>query len=242
LGLTLSLAHLDAFESYHRELASWNLRFNLTTITRYEEVQCKHFLDSLTCLLALPQDSRAQGIPNSMPLQRSARALRCLDVGSGAGFPGVPLKIMLPRAKMTLIEATGKKVSFLRHLVKVLELDDVEVIHGRAEEIAHRPEHREGYDFVVARAVASLPVLAEYCLPFCRLGGRMVAQKGDGVEEETRLARRALEILGGVLVEVKPVSLPGLPLGRRLVVVDKRSKGGDAYPRRSGVPAKRPLL
>ena len=119
MGLTLSSRHLAAFEKYYRELASWNLRFNLTTIIGYEEVQCKHFLDSLSCLLALPQGSRVGRIPDAIPLQVSPGSLWCLDVGSGAGFPGVPMKILLPEAKMALIEATGKKVTFLRHLVRV---------------------------------------------------------------------------------------------------------------------------
>lgn len=241
LGLTLSLAHLAAFERYYRELASWNLCFNLTAITAYEDVQCKHFLDSLTCLLALPQGKPTGTIPDVLPLQLSPRALWCLDVGSGAGFPGVPLKILLPEAKMTLVEATGKKASFLRHLVQVLGLEGVDVVHGRAEEIAHLPEHRERYDFVVARAVADLSVLAEYCLPFCRVGGRMVAQKGDSAVEEARLAQQAFRTLGGVLMDIKLVALPGLPAGRCLVVVDKESKGRTGYPRRPGIPSKRPL-
>lgn len=241
LGLTLGAVHLAAFENYYRELSSWNLRFNLTTITGYEDVQCKHFLDSLSCLLALPQPGSAGGIPDAIPLQLSPRPLWCLDVGSGAGFPGVPLKILLPEAKMALIEATAKKVNFLRHLVRVLGLTGVDVLHGRAEEIAHMPEHRERYDFVVARAVADLSVLAEYCLPFCRVGGRMVAQKGKVATDEARLAQRAFGVLGGALVDVKEVILPGLPPGRCLVVVDKKRKGPEDYPRPAGVPSKRPL-
>jgi len=236
LGLTLSTAHLAAFEKYYHELASWNLRFNLTA-----DVQCKHFLDSLSCLLALPQRDLVGTIPDAMPLQLSPGPLWCLDVGSGAGFPGIPLKILLPEARMALVEATAKKVGFLRHMVKVLGLAQVEVLHGRAEDVAHLPEHRERYDFVVARAVANLSVLAEYCLPFCRVGGRMVAQKGDDVEDEVHLAAQALEILGGTLVDIKRVALPGLPAGRCLVVVDKRRKGPQEYPRRPGIPSKKPL-
>jgi len=241
LGLTLSSKHLAAFENYYQELAAWNLRFNLTTVTKYEEVQCRHFLDSLSCLLALPQGSPVGGIPDAIPLQLSSGSLWCLDVGSGAGFPGIPLKIILAEAKMALIEATGKKVDFLRHVVRVLGLKGVEVLHGRAEDIAHIPEHRERYDFVMARAVADLSVLAEYCLPFCRVGGRMVAQKGDGAEEEARSAQEAFGLLGGRLVDIKRVALPGLPPGRCLVVVDKERKGPDRYPRRPGIPSKKPL-
>jgi 16S rRNA (guanine527-N7)-methyltransferase len=241
LGLTLSAGHLAQFERYYQELSAWNQRFNLTAITGYPEVQLKHFLDSLSCLLALPHAAETDGIPSTVPLQWGERSLWCLDVGSGAGFPGLPLKIMLPEAEMTLIEATGKKVAFLRHIVGVLGLKQVQVIHGRAEDVAHLPEHRERYDVVVARAVAQMPALAEYCLPFCRPGGRLVAQKGDEAPAEAEAARGALETLGGWLVEVKPLELPGLEAARYLVVVDKVAKTPELYPRRAGIPAKRPL-
>jgi 16S rRNA (guanine527-N7)-methyltransferase len=241
LGLTLFPRHLTAFETYYRELESWNRRFNLTTITGYEEVQCKHFLDSLSCLLALPQEHMTGAIPDTVPLQLGARQLWCLDVGSGAGFPGLPLKIMLPEAKMTLVEATSKKVTFLRHMVEVLGLKDVEVVHARVEDVGHMPQHRERYDLVAVRAVAHLAVLAEYCLPLCRLGGRLVAQKGEDIEEEARLAQRAFAEVGGALVDIKPVLLPGLQSKHYLVVLDKVAKTPEAYPRRAGVPSKRPI-
>lgn len=241
LGLILSPTHLAAFERYYRELASWNQRFNLTTITGYDQVQCRHFLDSLSCVLALPPGDEEARVPDAVPLQRLSRPLWCVDVGSGAGFPGLPLKIVLPQAKMTLVEATGKKVAFLRHMVRVLQLDDVEVLHARAEEVGHMPEHRERYDFVVARAVAHLCVLAEYCLPLCRVGARVVAQKGEDAQEEASAAEPALRLLRGTLRDIKPVTVPGLPSGRHLVVVGKVAKGPDAYPRRPGVPSKRPL-
>lgn len=241
LGLILGSVHLSAFEQYYRELASWNQRFNLTTITGYEEVQSRHFLDSLSCVLALPAGDGEEKVPDEVPLQRSLHPLWCVDVGSGAGFPGLPLKIMLPEAKMTLVEATGKKVVFLRHIVRVLQLENVEVIHARAEDVGHMPEHRERYDLVVARAVASLCVLAEYCLPLCRVGGSVVVQKGEDAEEEAGTAEPAFRTLGGTLRDIKPVVLPGLPAGRCLVVVSKVGKVPDAYPRRPGVPSKRPL-
>lgn len=241
LGLALSATHLEQFEVYYRELAAWNQRFNLTAITGYEEVQLKHFLDSLSCLLALPYDGDSKTIPSTVPLQRRGGSLWCLDVGSGAGFPGLPLKIMLPEAKMTLIEATGKKATFLRHMVATLRLRDVEVLNDRAEAVGHMPEHREQYDVIVSRAVARLAVLAEYCLPFCRLGGRMVAPKGEDALEEVQEAQGALGVLGGKLVDVKRITLEGLPGERYLVVIDKVAKTPPAYPRRPGIPAKRPL-
>ncbi len=241
LGLTLGPKHLAAFETYYQELESWNRRFNLTAITGYEEVQRKHFLDSLSCLLALPQEQRKGTVPDTVPLQLGSRRLWCLDVGSGAGFPGLPIKIMLPEAKMTLVEATGKKVTFLRHMAEALALEDVEVLHARAEDVGQMPEHRECYDLVTARAVAHLAVLAEYCLPLCRLGGRMVAQKGEDSQAEASAAQRAFAELGGALVDIKPVLLPGAQGSHYLVVLDKVAKTPAGYPRRAGMPSKKPL-
>lgn len=240
LGLILGPRQLAAFETYYRELSLWNQRFNLTAISGYEDVQCKHLLDSLSCILAFPQHERVQGIPDTVPLQRPAQPLLVIDVGSGAGFPGLPIKIMLPDIRMTLLEATAKKVMFLRHMIEELGLPDVQIIHGRAEDIGQVAEHRERYDLVVARAVAALPVLLEYCLPLCRVGGRVVAQKGEDVREEVDESQNALRILGNAIVNIKPVSLPCLSL-RHLVVVDKLSRTPPEYPRRAGLPSKRPL-
>ncbi len=241
LGLTVSAERLAAFECYYRELASWNSRFNLTTITDYADVQCRHFLDSLSCLLAFPRrEGEAAQIPDTVPLQLEPRQI-CLDVGTGAGFPGLPIKIMLPDTRLTLLEATGKKVTFLLHMVDVLGLDDVRVIHGRAEDVAHDPEERGKYDVVLARAVASLPVLAEYCLPFCRIGGRFIAQKAEGIADEVAAGQEAVDVLGGVLKERKSVAVPGIPEPRTLVVYLKARPTPHDYPRRPGVPTRRPL-
>lgn len=244
LGLCLTPEHLAAFKLYYEELVIWNERFNLTAITDCEEVQCKHFLDSLTCLLALPDGPADAPIPDTVPLtSRTEPPWRCIDVGTGAGFPGLPMKTLRPNLHLTLLEATGKKTVFLHHLVGKLALKSVEIIHGRAEELGRRDGYRESYDLVVARAVAELPVLVEYCLPFCCLGGRFVAQKSvAGVEDELASARGAIESLGGCVREVKPLNLPGLVPGRCLVIMDKVIPTPEKYPRRSGVPAKRPLL
>lgn len=243
LGLTLSPRHLSSFDVYYRELESWNHRFNLTAITGYEEVQRRHFLDSLTCLLAFPGEALTfdAAVPDTVPLQRYAGELRCADVGSGAGFPGLPIKLLLPEIRMTLIEATGKKVAFLRHMISTLGLAQIEVIHGRAEEVGHLPPHREQYDLVLARAVAPLAVLLEICLPLCRLGGRLIAPKGEDAPAEAEGAGQALAILGGRLTAVKQIALPDLPGQRYLVVVDKVAPAPERYPRRAGIPAKRPL-
>jgi 16S rRNA (guanine527-N7)-methyltransferase len=192
-------------------------------VTRWEDVQTTHFLDSLTVRLGMSSDSG-----------------RLADVGSGAGFPGVPLKIVFPGLQTTLIESTGKKTAFLHHLAGDLDLE-MDVRKGRAETLAHEPDLRESFDFVTSRAVAGMAVLAELCLPFCRVGGTVVAQKKGDIEEEIANAGRAIDAMGGRLKEVKEVSLSGLGEARRLVLLEKVRPTPDKYPRRPGVPAKRPL-
>ncbi len=230
LGLRLSDKQLAAFQLYYEELVAWNQKFNLTAITDYEQVQVRHFLDSLSCLLA-DEVRRALSRPDA----------RAIDVGSGAGFPGIPLKLVCPGLQLTLLEATGKKVTFLEHMVERLGLQRVTAIHARAEELAHEPAHREAYDLALARAVADLPALVEYALPFCKPGGWFVAQKGETGAAEAWNAGRALELLGGELRRVLHVELSGLPEDRSLVVIAKVSPSPAAYPRRPGMPAKRPL-
>ena len=242
LGLCLTAEHLAAFQTYYEELTAWNERFNLTTIVGYRDVQIKHFLDSLTCLLALPQEAGEGTLPDTVPLYTAPSALRCLDVGAGAGFPGLPLKIVRPELRLTLLEATGKKTVFLRHMVQKLGLKDVLVIHGRAEDLGHDPAHREQYDVVLARAVAQLATLAEYCLPFCAVGGRFVAQKGAAIEEELASARKAISLLGGEVQQVKAMRIAELEQERHLVSIHKKRPTPPSYPRRAGMPSKRPLI
>jgi len=219
----LDPAQCDAFETYYRELVVWNARVNLTTITARDEVWVKHFLDSLSVA----------------PSVRAAR--RVLDLGSGAGFPGVPLKIALPHLNLTLLEATGKKVAFLQHLVAQLGLRDVAILHARAEDAAHAAAQRTQYDAVVARAVAALATLVEYALPFVRVGGVFIAQKGVAVDDEMRAATYACELLGGRWRAVVPAQLPGLEQ-RHLVVVEKVAATPAQFPRRAGIPERKPLM
>lgn len=225
LGLRLSPSQQSILTLYERELLDWNTRFNLTAIRDPEEVHIKHFLDSLTCLLAM----------------RESPVGRLIDIGTGAGFPGIPIKIMLPRIQLTLVESVGKKAEFCRHVVNILDLQGVDVIQQRAETVGQDPAHRERYDWAVARAVAILPVLAEYLLPLVRVGGSMLAMKGENGPAEAHSAEHAIKVLGGHLRQLLPVTLPGVAEERYLIMIDKVAATPAAYPRKVGIPAKRPL-
>lgn len=226
-GIHLDALHFQTFERYYDELIAWNRRMNLTTITAYEAVQVRHFADSLAVLLVVG-DLGAEGV-------------RLIDIGSGAGFPGLPLKIVNPAWQVTLVEATRKKTAFLEHLVAVLGLEGVEVVWARAEELGRDPRYREQFDLATARAVAELAVLVEYALPLVRVGGRFVAQKGAEVAEELEHARGAIELLGGAHVDTVPYVLPRVDGPLHLVVIEKVAPTPAQYPRRPGMPGKRPL-
>jgi 16S rRNA (guanine527-N7)-methyltransferase len=225
LGLHLTHSQLSALSLYERELVDWNTRFNLTAIRNPQEIHIKHFLDSLTCVIAL----------------RERPVDRLIDVGTGAGFPGIPIKIIYPKMQLTLVESVGKKAEFCCHIVKLLNMHGVEVVQERAEVLGLNPAYREQYDWAVARAVAILPVLAEYLLPLVRVGGSMLAMKGESGPAEAHSAERALRVLGGHLRQLMPVTLPGVAEERYLVVIDKVAATPDGYPRKVGVPAKHPL-
>ena len=242
-GLHLTPEHLAAFRTYYHELVIWNERLNLTTVTEYRAVQYKHFLDSLSCLLAFPYPSVATPMVEVIPIShRPYQPLCCVDVGTGAGFPGIPLKILRPEMHLTLVEATGKKARFLQHLVGKLGMNDVEIVPSRAEDLGQDVRYRERYDVVLARAVAVLSVLVEYCLPLCKVEGRLIAQKGGNIEEEEiPRAKTAIDLLGGEIRCVKLLTLPGLQEERSLVVIEKIAPTSHKYPRRPGVPLKRPI-
>src|SRR6266516_126852 len=224
LGLELTEQQLEQFLCYRQELLDWNKRINFTAITDPEEILIKHFLDSLSLLLVY-------GKPQT----------HLLDIGSGAGFPGLPLKIVYPQWQVTLIEATNKKVLFLRHAIDTLKLDDVVAVHGRAEELAHQRQYRARFDIVTARAVASLPSLLEYCAPFCRTGGFTILPKKGDLEEELAQGKRAARQAGAVLKDDVAVRLPGLDDGRRLLVWEQVKKCPAQFPRIGSVMAKKPL-
>lgn len=227
-GLELSQDQLSKFEDYYHELMSWNHKINLTAITDYASVQIKHFLDSLTIASVLPKPPPA--------------GIRLLDIGTGAGFPGLPLKILYPNVKLTLLEATGKKAAFLEYIAGRLELSDVTVLYKRAEDAAHLPECRACFEVVTSRAVAELPVLLELALPFCRMEGQVIAMKKGNAWEEIDKSVRALNILGGKVDEVREITLPTIPDKRCLIAITKTALTPVIYPRRPGVPAKRPLV
>ena len=229
LGVELSPGQLGQFDIYYQELVAFNQRLNLTRITGYEAVQLKHFLDALTLSLVWP------------PVKPGVR-LRVIDVGTGARIPGLALKISFPDIRLTLLEATVKKADFLDHLSRKLGLKNVEIAVGRAEDIAHQAGHRESFDIVLARGVAPLVTLAELTLPFCRPGSSFIAQKKGDIDPEIAEASWAICLLGGKLREVKSISLEEFTDDRKLVVVSKVSPTPKAYPRRPGIPQKRPLL
>jgi 16S rRNA (guanine527-N7)-methyltransferase len=224
-GIRLSANQAAALTVYEQELLEWNGKFNLTAIRDTEGIRTKHFLDSISCALAWKD--------------RPPRSL--VDVGTGAGFPGLALKILYPGMKLTLVESVGKKATFCQHMVEKLALNEVTVLSLRAEEAGQNPAHREKYDWAVARAVANLPVLAELLLPLVRVGGAMLAQKGESAPAEAQSAEKALKLLGGSLRQLIPVALPGVAEERTLVVVDKVAATPPFYPRRAGLPAKKPL-
>ncbi len=224
-GVHLTGRQVVALMAFEKELLAWNQQFNLTAIRDAEGIRTKHFLDSFSCTLAWKENPPK----------------RLIDVGTGAGFPGIPLKILYPFMQLTLVESVRKKANFCRHAVEVLKLDAVEVVTARAEEVGQMSIHRETYDWAVARAVANLPVLAEYLLPLVQVGGKMLAQKGHSGPAEANNAEFALKILGGRMRHLLPVTLPGVAEERYLVVVDKVAATPPQYPRKPGFPVKKPL-
>ena len=224
-GLELSPKQQRAFSLLAVELLAWNERANLTAITDPDQIEVRHFLDSLSVIKAV----------QLKPEQR------VIDVGTGAGFPGLPLRILYPQIALTCLEATGKKVEYIQHVAGRLEMPDVRVVHARAEEAGQDPAHREHYDVALARAVARLSVLVEYLLPLLKVGGRMVALKGETAAQEIGDAQGALRLLGGEMRRLIPIELPEVTETHYLVLIEKVAASPAQYPRRPGIPSRKPL-
>jgi 16S rRNA (guanine527-N7)-methyltransferase len=225
LGIELTPGQLEALKRYQAELIKWNERHNLTAIRDPEQIQIKHFLDSMSCMIAM----RGSGMTS------------LIDIGSGAGFPGIPMKILCPTIRLALVESIGKKADFLRHMVHSLGLEDVSVHQTRAEILGQSTPQRERFDWAAARAVAKMSVLMEYLLPFVRIGGKALALKGESGPAEAQAAERSIRLLGGELSQIIPITLPGVNEERFLIVVNKTAATPQNFPRRVGLPGKRPL-
>lgn len=226
LGIHLSGRQLEQFEEYYSMLIEWNEKMNLTGITERDAVYEKHFFDSLTLVRVVPFDSQGS----------------LADIGSGAGFPSIPLAIVYPHLKVTIIDALAKRIRFLEAVTLKLGLTGVVSLHGRAEDVGRLREHRDQYDVVTARAVARLAVLNEFCLPFVRTGGVFIAMKGTDVSLELDESRYSVHKLNGRIQDVKRLTLPSEGAERHLIICTKKSPTPAAYPRKSGIPLKSPLL
>lgn len=224
-GVTLSHCQIEMFRKYMEILLHWNSFMNLTRITEEDEIISEHFLDSLS-IVTLPMVQDANDI---------------MDIGTGAGFPGIPLKIYYPKKNLVLLDSQKKKVEFLQIVFEHLGLEEVKGIHGRAEDIARERIYRENFDLVVSRAVASLPILLEYAMPFVRVGGTFIAYKGPSVYQEIEEAKNAIELLGAQIREVREVEIPYSHKTHNLLLVEKVTETDNIYPRRAGKPKKTPL-
>lgn len=229
-GFDLDPDRLSSFERYAEVLKDWNTRINLTAIIDDEGIAIRHFLDSLTLIPFVDQESQRLVKPH----------LSLIDVGTGAGFPGLPIKIVRPDIRLTLLDSLQKRIAFLDTVVADLSLEEVVTVKDRAEDAAHNPQLRERFDLATARAVAALPVLAEYVLPFVRVGGLMIAMKGQKQEEIVE-AGQAIRLLGGHLESIQELTLTGSDMHRTLVLIRKISPTPTRYPRKAGLPERRPL-
>lgn len=225
MGIVLNDVQKQRFIDFYEYLVEKNKVMNLTGITEFEEVLVKHFLDSLACVKAVDM----------------SKVKKIMDIGTGAGFPGVPLKIAFPNVEATLLDSLNKRVKFLEETFELLKFDHIKAVHGRAEEYAKQKEHREQYDLCVSRAVSNLATLAEYCLPYVKCGGYFVSYKSGKVQEEAQQAEKAIKILGGKVKDIIYFQLPDSEIERSLVVIEKKVKTPGKYPRKAGTPLKEPL-
>lgn len=226
LGIVLNDTQKEQFHQFYEILVEWNSFMNLTGITEYEEVNEKHFVDSVSLIKAVDL----------------SKVKTVIDVGTGAGFPGIPLKIAFPHLEIVLLDSLNKRVKFLNEVIEQLGLTGIRAIHGRAEDYAKQKEYREQFDLCVSRAVANLSTLSEYCIPYVNVGGMFIPYKSGEIDEEVETSKKAIHILGGKLSEVVKFQLPGTDIGRSFVRIEKIQNTSKKYPRKAGLPAKEPLL
>lgn len=225
LHIDINNKQLQQYVTYYEMLIEKNKVMNLTAITEYDEVIDKHFIDSLSIVQCVDLN----------------QVHTLIDVGTGAGFPGIPLKIAFPHLKITLLDSLNKRINFLNTVVQELRLEDVQTCHGRAEDYGHRSEFREKYDICTSRAVANLSTLSEYCLPFVNIGGQFISYKSGNVDKELESSRNAVKILGGEIGEVCSYMLPETEFSRTLIPINKKKVMAKKYPRKAGTPSKEPL-
>ncbi|MBE5897706.1 MAG: 16S rRNA (guanine(527)-N(7))-methyltransferase RsmG [Lachnospiraceae bacterium] len=225
LGIELTEKQIDQFLTYYEMLVEKNKVMNLTAITEFDEVIEKHFLDSLSLIKVKDLHNRTN----------------VLDLGTGAGFPGIPLKIAFPELNITLMDSLNKRILFLQDVINELGLTDIEAVHGRAEEAARNKKYREKYDLCVSRAVANISTLSEYCLPFVKVGGQFISYKSGNIDEELDSAKKGIKILGGTITDVHKFDLGENKQGRSFVIIDKNQPTPQTYPRKAGTPSKNPL-
>lgn len=232
IGVTLNKRQACQFLKYYDMLIEWNNMFNLTSITEYEDVCIKHFVDSCSLVFAYNGFEKTNEFFSGKSL---------VDVGSGAGFPGIPLKILFPELSITLIDSLDKRVKFLNAVIDALELEKISAVHGRVEDLAKNKDYREVFDFSTARAVAALPVLCEYCLPFVKVGGHFIALKSEKANEEINISSHALSVLGGEVSNISSFVLPDNVSSRSIIDISKVASTPMTYPRKAGTPSKKPL-
>jgi len=232
MDMEISDEQIEQFIRYKDILLEWNQKMNLTTITEEREIIIRHFLDSLSCIQT--------GYLSIKPTAEEKRG-NMIDIGTGAGFPGIPLRIMLPEIKLTLLDSLKKRIGFLKEVCSELGLDNVEIIHGRAEDFGRDKNYRERYDYVVSRAVAALNILVEYCLPFMKVGGHFICQKGPKLIEEIGDAEKAIKILGGEIAEQIKIDLPFSNRDHHILIIEKTKQTPTKYPRKAGKPSKNPI-